>query len=70
MDVHTALTAEFTMTGTEESLLSEHHRQMLRTFLALEEAKAAIRQFEAGEINIQKAMRQLTVAAAGDNAAA
>jgi hypothetical protein len=42
---------------------------MLRTFLALEDAKAAIRQFEAGEINIQKAMRQLTVAAAGDNAA-
>jgi hypothetical protein len=50
MDFHTAQTKEFTMTGTQGSPLSENHGHMLRMFLALEEAKDTIRQFEAGEI--------------------
>ena len=58
------------MTGTQGSPLSENHGHMLRMFLALEEAKDTIRQFEAGEINIHEAMRLLTEAATGGNAAA
>jgi hypothetical protein len=43
---------------------------MLRLFLALEEAKDTIRQFEAGEITIHEALRRLAVVAIVDNAGA
>ena len=70
MDFHTAQTKEFTMTGTQGSPLSENHGQMLRLFLALEEAKDTIRQFEAGEITIHEALRRLALVASVDNAGA
>jgi hypothetical protein len=70
MDFHTAQTKEFTMTDTQGSPLSENHGQMLRMFLALEEAKDTIGQFEAGEITIHEALRRLAVVVTVDNAGA
>jgi hypothetical protein len=58
------------MTGTQGSPLSDNQGQMLRMFLALEEAKDTIRQFEAGEITIHEALRRLAVATTVDNATA
>ena len=70
MDFHTAQTKEFAMTGTQGPPLSENHGHMLRMFLALEEAKDTIRQFEAGEITIHEALRRLALVATVDNAGA
>ena len=58
------------MTDTQGSPLSENHGQMLRMFLALEEAKDTIGQFEAGEITIHEALRRLAVVVTVDNAGA
>jgi hypothetical protein len=65
-DDHQNPFAEFTMTGTEGSSLTGNRGNLLRMFLAIEEAKESIRLFEAGEITIAEAVRRLTTAGTGD----
>jgi len=61
---------EIAMTGTNGTHSAGNHANLLRLFLAIEEAKDAIRRFEEGEINIHEAIRRLTTATVSRNAAA
>jgi hypothetical protein len=49
------------MTGINGLNPAENHGDLLRMLLAVERAKDTIQQFEAGEINIHEAIRQLTM---------